>query len=166
MKKILLFTCMFFISGLIFAQSGSISGRIVDGDTYESLPGANLVVKGTSKGITTDIDGNFTLGELMPGNYALEISFVGYNLKEMFAAVKAGQTTKLGDIKLGPASIGLKEVEIIASVAVDRETPVAVSTVKADFIESKLGTQEFPEILKGTQVYMLPNLEEDLVMEE
>ena len=36
------------------------------------------------------------------------------------------------------------------SFAVDRKTPVAVSTIKADVIENKLGTQEFPEILKST----------------
>jgi hypothetical protein len=150
MKKILLFTCMLFMSGGIFAQSGSISGKISDADTYEALPGANVVIKGTSKGTTTDIDGKFTLGELAPGSYALEISFIGYELKELIAAVKSGQTTQLGEIRIGAASIGLREVEIIASVAVERETPVAVSTIKAEFIENKLGTQEFPEILKST----------------
>jgi len=150
MKRTLLFACMLFFAGWTFAQSGSIAGKISDSDTYEPLPGANVVIKGTSKGTTTDIDGNFKLGELSPGNYALEISFIGYELKEMIATVRSGQTTQLGDIKLGTSSIGLREVEIIASVAVERETPVAVSTIKAEYIENKLGTQEFPEILKGT----------------
>ena len=150
MKRTLLFACMLFFAGWTFAQSGSIAGKISDSDTYEPLPGANVVIKGTSKGTTTDIDGNFKLGELSPGSYALEISFIGYELKEMIATVRSGQTTQLGDIKLGTSSIGLREVEIIASVAVERETPVAVSTIKAEYIENKLGTQEFPEILKGT----------------
>ena len=150
MKRILLFACMLAITGWTYAQSGSIAGKISDNDTYEPLPGANVVVKGTSKGTTTDIDGNFKLGELTPGSYALEISFIGYELKEILATVRSGQVTQLGDIKLGTSSIGLREVEVIASVAVDRETPVAVSTIKADYIENKLGTQEFPEILKST----------------
>ena len=150
MKQILLFACMLFFAGFTYAQTGGIAGKISDKDTYEALPGANVVVKGTSKGTTTDIDGNFQIGELSPGSYALEISFIGYELKELLATVRSGQTTQLGEIRLGPSSIGLKEVEIIASVAVDRQTPVAVSTIKADYIESKLGTQEFPEILKST----------------
>jgi iron complex outermembrane receptor protein len=44
----------------------------------------------------------------------------------------------------------LQEIQIIASVALDRKTPVAVSTVRAADIQLKLGTQEFPEILKST----------------
>ncbi len=150
MKRILLFACMLFFAGWTHAQSGSIAGKISDKETYESLPGANVVIKGTSKGTTTDIDGKFKLGELSPGSYALEISFIGYELKELIATVRSGQTTQLGNIKLGTSSIGLREVEIISSVAVERQTPVAVSTIKANFIENKLGTQEFPEILKST----------------
>ncbi len=56
----------------------------------------------------------------------------------------------LGIIKLESSQVGLEEIQIIASVAVDRKTPVAVSTIKAADIELKLGTQEFPEILKST----------------
>ncbi len=132
MKRILLFACMLFFAGWTYAQSGGIAGKISDKETYEPLPGANVVIKGTSKGTTTDIDGNFKLGELSPGSYAIEISFIGYELKEMIVTVRSGQTTQLGDIKLGASSIGLREVEIIASVAVERETPVEGSTIKAD----------------------------------
>ena len=128
MKKTLLLACMLSIAGWTFAQSGSISGRISDKDTYETLPGANVVIKGTSKSSTTDIDGNFNLGQLTPGSYALEISFIGYELKEILVIVKPGQTTNLGNIRLGVSSIGLREVEIIASVAVDRKTPVAFTS--------------------------------------
>jgi len=150
MKHILLFASTLLIAGWTFAQSGSISGRISDNDTYEALPGANVVIKGTSKGTTTDIDGKFTLGELTPGSYALEISFIGYELKELFATVRSNQTTNLGDIRLATSSIGLREVEVIASVAVDRKTPVAVATIEGKKIEEKLGNQEFPEILRST----------------
>jgi outer membrane cobalamin receptor len=108
------------------------------------------VIKGTSRGSTTDINGVFTLSELTPGSYALEISFIGYELKEIIAVVKANQTTNLGNIRLGMSSIGLQEVEVIASVAIDRKTPVAVATIEGKKIEQKLGNQEFPEILRST----------------
>ena len=150
MKKTLLLACMLFIAEWTFAQSGSISGKISDKDTYEALPGANVVIKGTSKGSTTDIDGKFTLGELSPGSYAIEISFIGYELKELIVTVRTSQVTNLGDIRIGTSSIGLREVEIIATMAIDRKTPVPVSTIKGKVIEEKLGNQEFPEILRST----------------
>ena len=143
MKQILLLTCVLTISFGVYAQSGSITGKISDSDSYEALPGANVVIKGTSKGTTTDIDGTFSLGELSPGSYALEISFIGYQLKEMIANVRPGQTTNLGVIRLGAASIGLKEVEIIASVAVDRKTPVAFTSIEGQEIEAKDKADEF-----------------------
>ncbi len=118
--------------------------------SYETLPGANVVIKGTSKSSTTDIDGNFNLGQLTPGSYALEISFIGYELKEILVIVKPGQTTNLGNIRLGVSSIGLREVEIIASVAVDRKTPVAFTSISGQEIEAKVGNQEFPEMLRNT----------------
>lgn len=48
----------------------------------------------------------------------------------------------------------LQDVIVSQSVAVQRKTPVAVSTVTADEITYKLGGQEFPEILKSTPAYM------------
>ena len=150
MKKNILVICMLLVATWAYAQSGSIGGVISDNDTYEALPGANVVIKGTSRGSTTDINGVFTLSELTPGSYALEISFIGYELKEIIAVVKANQTTNLGNIRLGMSSIGLQEVEVIASVAIDRKTPVAVATIEGKKIEQKLGNQEFPEILRST----------------
>jgi len=150
MKKRLLLICLIFVSGWATAQSGSIIGVITDNDTYESLPGANVIIKGTSKGSTTDFDGKFTLAGLTPGSYALEISFIGYEPKELIATVKPNLSTNLGNIRLIVSSIGLQEVEVIASVAVDRKTPVAVATIEGIKIEQKLGNQEFPEILRST----------------
>jgi iron complex outermembrane receptor protein len=150
MKKILLYACLALLPGAMYAQSGSISGKISDADTNEALPGANVVIKGTSTGTTTGIDGAFALGDLKPGSYALEISFIGYDVNEMIVNVRTGQNTDLGDIQLGSASIGLKEVEIIASVAIDRKTPVAVAQVDAMQIEERASNQEFPELLKST----------------
>ena len=76
------------------------------------------------------------------------ISFVGYNRKEVtFSSSKAN----LGTIALEVDANVLDEVIVTAtSFAIDRKTPVAISTLKATDIERKLGTQEFPEILKST----------------
>jgi outer membrane cobalamin receptor len=132
------------------AQTGGISGQIYESETNEPLPGANVVVKGTSFGTTSDLSGQFSLANLDPGNYNLEISFIGFETVDRLVNVRPGQTTQLGTISINASSIGLEEIEVIASVAIDRKTPVAVTTIKGKTIEQKIGNQEFPEILRST----------------
>ena len=155
MKKILLsFTCsmllILFGGYITHAQTGAVTGTVLDGDNREALIGATVVLKNTTKGATTDIDGKFTLSGLETGSQTIVISYVGYQNKEMFVKVIDGQTVDVGDVTIIAGAVGLKEVEVIASVAIDRKTPVAVSTIKGSEIEAKIGNQEFPEILKST----------------
>lgn len=150
MKKVFLLSILMSYTFLVFAQTGSISGKVVDPIDQTSLIGANVVVKGTITGTTTDIDGNFKIGDLQPGQVTLEISFIGYKGKEIVAEIRSGETTDLGQIELNASSLGLEEVEIIASIARDRETPVAFSNIEGETIESRIGNQEYPEILRNT----------------
>jgi hypothetical protein len=133
---------MFTVAGM--AQS-TVTGIVTGSDLNAPLPGANVIEKGTSNGVSADFDGKFSL-TTQSSSGEVEISFVGYT--SMSFAFSGNQD--LGTIVLTPSNIGLEEILITASVAVDRKTPVAVSTVNAAEIELKLGTQEFPEILKST----------------
>ncbi len=150
MKRNLLIICLMAFSSFAIAQTGTIKGRILDPETNESLIGANAVISGTTQGATTDIDGYFTIENVEAGNVTINISFIGYSSINKTITVNVGQTTDMGEITLETNMIGLREVEVIASVAIDRKTPVAVSTIKAEFISEKIGSQEFPEILKST----------------
>ena len=151
MKRCLLVYLFFAsISLSAWAQTGSVTGTVIDEDTDEPLVGANVVLENTTVGTITDIDGNFTLGNLPEGEQVLVVSYVGYDPLEYPAQVIANQTKNLGSINIANSAIGLNEVEVIASVAIDRETPVAVSTIKGREIEAKIGNQEFPEILRNT----------------
>ncbi len=134
------------ISATAFAQ---VSGTITDSETGEPLVGATVVVKGTTQGTVTGFDGNFTLKGLEDGEHALVVSYIGYDDQMMNATISGGKAD-MGAFSLKASSIGLAAVQVIASVAVDRKTPVAVSTIKGEEIEQKLGNQEFPEILKST----------------
>ena len=131
-------------STVIMAQS-TISGTVLEAGTNMSLPGANVVEKGTTNGVVTDFDGNFSI-KTESNQGEIVITYVGYNSKTIsFSGDKA-----MGNIELESSQAALEEVQMIASVAVDRKTPVAVSTIKAADISLKLSTQEFPEILKST----------------
>ena len=142
--KHLLMVVVLCTSATIFAQT-KLTGKVVD-ETSQPLPGASIVVKGSSTGVSTDFDGNFTL-ETSISSGSIVVSFVGYEAKNF----TFNGTKNFGTIALNPSAESLEEIIITAtSFAVDRKTPVAVSTVKADVIENKLGSQEFPEILKST----------------
>ncbi|MBL4560396.1 MAG: TonB-dependent receptor [Labilibaculum sp.] len=123
----------------------TVKGVVVDGSTNESLPGASVVVAGTTSGTVTGFDGSFVL-ELPQGATELVVSFVGFLDKE----IKLNGSQDLGSIKLESDAIGLNEVSVMASIAINRQTPVAVSTISQTLIAEKLGNQEFPEMLKST----------------
>ncbi len=80
-SKLLLFAVVLLGSSLtIFAQSGTVTGVVTDALDGSSLPGATIVVKGTTTGTVTDIDGNYSL-EVTP-NQVLVFSYVGYSQQE------------------------------------------------------------------------------------
>ncbi|WP_245949178.1 TonB-dependent receptor [Lutibacter citreus] len=133
-----------FTTTSIFAQT-KLTGKVVD-ESSQPLPGASIVIQGTNSGASTDFDGNFTF-DAATSNGTILVSFVGFEPK----TIKFSGATNFGSISLKPSAESLDEIIITAtSFAIDRKTPVAVSTIKADAIEMKLGTQEFPEILKST----------------
>ena len=135
---------MLISTSAIFAQT-KLTGKIVD-ETNQPLPGATVVLQGTQTGASSDFDGNFTF-ETSSTKGTILVSFVGYETKTLTFS----GTTNLGTIALKPSAETLDEIVITAtSFAIARKTPVAVSTIKADVIENKLGSQEFPEILKST----------------
>ena len=147
--KRLLALALFLTTSTFFAQ-GVITGTVIDSEMNSPLPGANIMVVGSTNGTVTDFDGNFTL-EVKKGTGEIEISFIGYKSKVVPFSVQNGATQKLDKVILSPDADALDEVLVTAySLAIDRKTPVAVSTIKAADIALKLGTQEFPEILKNT----------------
>ncbi|HEY4787522.1 MAG TPA: TonB-dependent receptor, partial [Bacteroidales bacterium] len=126
-----------------------LKGKIVDSKSNEPLAGATIVVKGTSNGTAAGLDGDFSLKTDAAGDQKLVITLMGYSTKEIDVQVK-GENVDVPPITLENSSVGLDEVMVIASMAVDRKTPVAVSSISQSYIEDKLGNDEFPEIMSQT----------------
>lgn len=133
---------MLLASSVSLAQ---VSGKVVDAETKDPLPGASVVVKGTLNGVITGFDGSFNMPNVSPGE-TLEVSFLGFEIAEVSAA--ADMT-----ISLTPKANVLGEIVVTSSVidvAKERETPVAVSTISPADIQLKIGNMEFPEIMNRT----------------
>lgn len=132
------------IATIAFAQSKSISGTIVD-STGESIIGANVMVKGTTNGTITDIDGNFSLS--VPDNTkTLEISFIGYET----ALVTIPQNNQV-KVTLKESSIVLNEVVAIG-YGVQKKGSVTGSIAKVN--SEKLGDRPISDVSSALQGQM------------
>jgi len=118
-----------------------ISGKIVDADTKEPLTGATVTVKGSNKTAIAGLDGSFKISA-EPSDI-LVISYIGYVTVE----IPVGANTKLGEIALKSSASSMHEVVVNGDIAIDRKTPVAVTSIGAQFIEEKIGNQDIPELL-------------------
>lgn len=95
-------------------QTGKISGRILDGQTREAIPGASVVIEGTHFGAATNPDGYYFIMNVLPGTYTLSVSAVGYQKTVIRnVQVQIDLTTTI-DAKLNATTIDVSEVVVTA----------------------------------------------------
>ena len=119
-------------------QTAEIFGIVTDAKTKEALIGANVLIKGTSKGASTDVNGKYKISNVKPGNYNIEISYMGYKVTVITdLKITAGQNKQL-DIKLEPTVLTIdQEVVIIGEKPmVDVEQSKTESRISSDKIET------------------------------
>ena len=144
MKKITLFLAAILISGFCYSQN-TLTGTVVDSELGTGLPGATVLVKGTSNGVSTDFDGAFKINASGAGT--LVVSFIGYETQEI-----AFSNSMTLNVALVASANELEGITVFGTVdfAIDRETPVAVSTLTASDIQERIGNLELPEMLNST----------------
>ena len=125
----------------LFAQM-KITGKLIDATTKETLPGVTISIKGKKASFVSGIDGSFSIKAA--DSDSIEFSAVGYLPKRVSAQAN------LGAIELTSSLTTLKEVIVTNNVAVDRKTPVALSTIRASQIAEFSPNREFPELLENT----------------
>ncbi|MGZ0016056.1 TonB-dependent receptor domain-containing protein [Yeosuana sp. AK3] len=127
MKKINLVLFLLLVSFCsINAQTGTIAGNVIDGDyNNEPLAFANILVKGTTIGTSSDFDGKYQL-ELNEGTYTIIFSFVGYETKQISdVIIKSGQVVDL-DVTLNTNSLE----QVVITTSVKRNTENAVLDIQ------------------------------------
>ena len=147
LKHFLMFAVMTIGLAATAVAQGTVKGKVVDAENNEPLIGATVSVNGTTLGTVTDVDGNFVL-KVTSAKATLEFKYLGYQDKTMKLTQKGN--VDLGTITMDIDAHTLGDVVVTSTIAVARKTPVAVSNVMMEYIEDKMGSQEFPEILKGT----------------
>lgn len=142
MKKIL-FTAFIIISQFLVAQEkGVLKGLLTDKETNnDPLPFANVIVKGTTIGTTTDFDGLYTLN-VPAGTQIISFSFLGYKTIEKTVVIKAGQTLTLNVVMSAEEGVGLDEIVIKSSVSKEKTSALIIEQKKAVSIKTSIGAQE------------------------
>lgn len=132
LRKILLsFTMVLLGYSFMFAQTGSVKGKVLDG-SGEPLIGANVFIKGTTTGTITDIDGNYIVSSVPVGQQTIVASFIGYSNVELPATINEGQETVL-DFTMQEDITALDELVVIGYGTVKKDDATgSVSTVSVD----------------------------------
>jgi outer membrane receptor protein involved in Fe transport len=136
---------------LLFAGNGKISGVVKDAAGKEVVPGANVVLVGTTMGAATDEQGRYFILNVPPGTYSVRVTCVGYARMEIGAVqVRADQTTEL-NIDVKQESIELKEVVVQAQArVVDKSQTSSKSMITKDELANKLPITSVIEVLNTT----------------
>ena len=139
------FTLLFFLLTITLSHAqntGSVVGKLTDKEyNNEPLAFANILIKGTTKGTTSDFDGLYQLENLDPGIYTLVFSFVGYETVEIQATVVAGKVTEV-NVPMGASAASLDEVIITTTAKRESETALLLEQKKAVEIKQSIGAQE------------------------
>ncbi len=142
MKKTILVLLVIVCALSGFGQTIQVKGVVTSADDRQPIPGVSVVVKGTTTGITTDIDGTYTLK--VPGNAKLIFSFVGLTTQEI--DVKNRTTI---DVVLATTSAAIDEV-VVVGYGTQKKSVVtgAISSIKAKDLE-KVAQGRVEQVLQG-----------------
>jgi len=138
-----LFLLIFVLPFTTYSQN-IVTGNVSDLTSGEYLIGASVIYE-SSKGTTTDFDGNFRFSTDKK-SLTLKISYVGYESLEK----KIELSSKLTSVDFRLSSIKLNEVRVVADLATERKTPVAFSTIPMKKINEELASQDIPMVLNST----------------
>jgi outer membrane receptor protein involved in Fe transport len=128
--------------------TGSLTGSILDASNGEALIGASIVLVGTYNGTSADVNGNYVISNIKPGDYQVKVQFIGYETKLYNEiSIKAGETRTL-DVKLREQTESLQEVTVVGRKSqVNLELAASEVSIKADDIDD-MNARDVKEVLE------------------
>ncbi|MEP3372225.1 MAG: TonB-dependent receptor [Maribacter dokdonensis] len=148
MNKLLIFAFLIVTIISNAQDTGSIVGTLTDKElNNEPLPFANVLLKGTTKGTTSDFDGLYEISAIEPGIYTVTFSYLGYETVEIpNVEVIAGKVTTI-DVPLSASQgVSLEEVTVTTVARKDSETALLLDQKRAIEIKESIGAVELAKI--------------------
>lgn len=141
MKKIL-FIAFIALSQVLIAQNkGTLQGLLTDKETNnEPLPFANVVIKGTTIGATTDFDGKYSI-KVPAGTHVVQFSFLGYKTIEKTFTIKKDETLTINQLMSAEEGVSLDEIVVKSAAGRDKESALLLKQKKATIIVESIGAE-------------------------
>ncbi|MFH6944740.1 TonB-dependent receptor [Flavobacterium sp. FlaQc-50] len=136
--RLFLMLCLISVPNHLLAQEkNTVSGKVFD-ETGQTIPGANVSLKGSDQNVITDVNGSYLFSNVAAGSYTISATNVGYKSFEKKITVKEGESVK-EDLFLETESQSLKEVVVTGSSSPRSklESSVAITTMGAKAIEDR-----------------------------
>lgn len=146
LQKTMLLLGLMLMSAMTYAQSRSITGKVVD-ENMQPLPGATVAIQGTANGTTTDVNGSYTLKISQAGSYQVTASFIGYVSVTSPVAVNNDNVTL--NFTLQPSAKNLNEIVVIGyGTSKKKDLSGSIATVSSkDFQTGNITTPE--QLIQG-----------------
>lgn len=124
------------VPGLALATTGKIRGKVVDRETGDPLPGANVQIVGTTLGAATNVDGEYFILNVPAGTYSLRASFIGYrDVTISNVQINVDLTTTV-NFEMASEALEVSDIEIIAErPLVNKSATNAVRITSAEQFE-------------------------------
>lgn len=150
MKKFLQLLVLSLIIPTLFLNAGTtgkLAGTVTDAASGDPLPFVNITIEGTQIGAATDIDGNYVILNIPPGNYNVRYQYIGYQpVLVEGVSISIDLTTKQ-DVELSEASVELGEIVVQGKETLQKDVTASQSLVSAEEIRN-LPVAELNDILQ------------------
>jgi len=143
LKKLSVYFVLLFVAQLAFGQY-AIKGKVMNSETGESLPGANIVIENSYLATTSGTDGTFLLAGIKPGNYVMKVSYIGF--KTYREELGISENLRLS-LRLQPQTYMNEEV-IISAIRAGGSSPTTFSEMNVDQIERNNSGKDLPYVME------------------
>lgn len=155
----IIFAFVFFFGADVFAAgSGTVEGYVRDSRNHEALPGANVLLVGTSMGASTDLNGSFLIANVPAGSYTIRAAYVGYKTENRHIDVKPNATVT---INFPLEAVGIKGKEVVVTAQAAGQNAAINQQLSSDQIENVVSAakiQELPDANAAESVGRLPGV--------
>ncbi len=125
------------------AIGGKIAGKVTDQKTGETLIGASVIIQGTSKAASTNVEGRYNLANIAVGKYVVLVKYIGYQAKSIAdVVIEEGKTTSLDIIMEEDKGTTLKEVTIKGSYKQEKISTLYIKQITAPSFSDGISAEQ------------------------